>query len=70
MLLPAHAAITGNSDPRPTGAHSVIVDFKKVNWNAAGLAPYAPTLLTRAATIQRPLGALKVYFRKTCKLDV
>jgi hypothetical protein len=48
----------------------VIVDFKKVNWNAGAIAPYAPTLLTRAAKIQRPLGDLKVYFHKTCKIDL
>jgi hypothetical protein len=48
----------------------MIVDFKKVNWNPAGLAPYAPTLIARARTIQKPLQALKVYFKTTCKLNL
>jgi hypothetical protein len=48
----------------------LIADYKKVNWNGAGLAPYAPTLLARAQAIQKPLNALKVYFKTTCKLNV
>jgi hypothetical protein len=37
---------------------------------AAGLAPYAPTLIARARAIQKPLHALKVYFKTTCKLNL
>jgi hypothetical protein len=46
----------------------VIVDFKKVNWNPAGLAPYAPTLLARAKVVQVHMHPLKVYFNTVCKL--
>jgi hypothetical protein len=48
----------------------LITDYKKVNWNPSGLAPYAPTLLARAQAIQPPLQALKVYFKSTCKLNL
>lgn len=48
----------------------LIADYKKVNWQASGLAPYAPTLIARARAIQPQLHALKVYFNTTCKLNV
>jgi hypothetical protein len=60
------------SDLRPVFGfvNLLIVDFKKVNWNPAGLAPYASTLTARAKTIQKPLNALKAYFKTTCKLNL
>lgn len=48
----------------------VIADFKKVDWSPAGMAQYVPTLLPRAAQVQKPLHTLELYFHKTCKLDV
>jgi hypothetical protein len=48
----------------------VIVDFKKVNWNPAGLPPYLPTLLARARSVQVHIHPLKVYFNTVCKLAV
>jgi hypothetical protein len=44
-----------------------VADLKKVNWKTSALRPYAPTLLARAAAVQRPLHALKIYFTRTCK---
>jgi hypothetical protein len=48
----------------------LIADYKKANWNVSGLAPYASTLVARGRAIQAPLQALKVYFKKICKLNV
>jgi hypothetical protein len=48
----------------------VITDFKKVNWNPAGMGPYYAGLSTRARGVEGHLNALKVYFNTTCKLDV
>jgi hypothetical protein len=48
----------------------LIADFEQVNWQPSGISKYAPELLPRAAKVQRPLHALKVYFNTTCKLDV
>jgi hypothetical protein len=48
----------------------VIADFKKVNWNVAALSPYTPALLSRARSVEPHIHPLKVYFNKTCKLDV
>jgi hypothetical protein len=60
------------SDLRPVFGfvNLLIADFKKVNWNPAGLASYMPTLIARARAIQKPLHALQVYFKGTCKLNV
>ena len=48
----------------------VISDFKKVNWNVAAMGPYTPAILARARSVQGHIPPLKVYFNKTCKLDV
>jgi hypothetical protein len=48
----------------------VIADFKKVNWNPAGLASYAPTLIARAKAVHVHIHPLKVYFNTVCKLAV
>ena len=48
----------------------IITDFKKVNWNPAGMSPYYAGLAARARSVQGHLHAVKVYFDTTCKLDV
>src|SRR5262249_36333318 len=48
----------------------VVADFKKANWNLSAMAPYEPTLISRARAVGGHVHALELYFRKTCNLHV
>jgi hypothetical protein len=45
----------------------VIADLKKANWSVAALAPQFSTLEAKGAAVQKPLNALDLYFKNTCK---
>jgi hypothetical protein len=68
----AAASTPQKTDLKPVFAfvNLVIADFRKVNWNPAGIAPYASTLLVRAQAVQGHIHRLQVYFRTVCKLPM
>jgi hypothetical protein len=70
LLASASPPIKADLRPVFGFVNLLIVDLKKANWNAGGLASYARTLIARARTIQAPLHSLEVYFHTTCKLNV
>jgi hypothetical protein len=70
LLASAPKPIKADLKPVFGFVNLLITDYKKVNWNPSGLAPYASTLLARARAIQPQLHALKVYFNTTCKLKL
>jgi hypothetical protein len=66
----ATGSVKANLVPVLAFVDVVVADLKKVNWQVAGLAPYATTLIARANRVQPNLNALERYYRTTCHFHV